>query len=95
MLRFGKRSFIELLDMGTCFDILDYLEPDVFLKILTSLEDPADLVRIGTLSQSWRHFSELELFICRILVDSFMRVLILSRYVMTTNVAWKYDQNVE
>ena len=81
--------------MGTCFDILDYLEPDVFLKILTSLEDPADLVRIGTLSQSWRHFSELELFICRILVDSFMRVLILSRYVMTTNVAWKYDQNVE
>ncbi|GMN23811.1 hypothetical protein TIFTF001_051331 [Ficus carica] len=37
-------------------DLLSWLEYDMIIKILGFLEDPADLVRIGAVSQSWRHF---------------------------------------
>lgn len=37
-------------------DLLNWLEPDMMIQILRSLEDPADLVRVGAVSRSWRHF---------------------------------------
>ncbi|KAK6260749.1 hypothetical protein SCA6_015223 [Theobroma cacao] len=37
-------------------DFLNCLDGDLSIKILMSLEDPADLVRLGAVSRSWRHF---------------------------------------
>ncbi|XP_021280000.1 F-box protein At4g00755 isoform X2 [Herrania umbratica] len=37
-------------------DFLNCLHHDLSIKILMSLEDPADLVRLGVVSRSWRHF---------------------------------------
>lgn len=41
--------------MGPCMDILYWLEPDMSIKVLTCLDDPSDLVRIGAVSHTWRH----------------------------------------
>lgn len=37
-------------------DFLDQLVPDISLKILMSLDDPSDLVRVSSVSRAWRHF---------------------------------------
>ncbi|KAE8721301.1 F-box protein [Hibiscus syriacus] len=37
-------------------DFLNFLHHDLSIKILTSLEDPSDLVRFGAVSRSWQHF---------------------------------------
>ncbi|KAH8516749.1 hypothetical protein H0E87_004922 [Populus deltoides] len=37
-------------------DFLDWLDHDTSMKILRCLEDPADLVRVSSVSRSWRHF---------------------------------------
>ncbi|KAJ8748846.1 hypothetical protein K2173_013277 [Erythroxylum novogranatense] len=46
----------QFLQMETSVDFLNYLDRDVSLKIFTRLEDPADLVRLSSVSRSWRHF---------------------------------------
>ncbi|TQD96649.1 hypothetical protein C1H46_017724 [Malus baccata] len=42
--------------MVPCMDFLNWLEPDMSFKVLTCLDDPSDLVRVGSVSRSWRHF---------------------------------------
>jgi hypothetical protein len=40
-------------------DFLDRLGIDLSSKILMNLEDPSDIVRVSSVSRSWRHFGEL------------------------------------
>ncbi|KAF5464181.1 hypothetical protein F2P56_014275 [Juglans regia] len=42
--------------MEASTDFLNLLDFDISLKILTYLEDPSDLVRVSSVSQSWRNF---------------------------------------
>ncbi|KAH7522708.1 hypothetical protein FEM48_Zijuj07G0167200 [Ziziphus jujuba var. spinosa] len=42
--------------MDSRIDFLNWLEIDMSMKILTSLEDPADLARISCVSRTWRQF---------------------------------------
>ncbi|PON58009.1 F-box domain containing protein [Parasponia andersonii] len=42
--------------MDASMDPLVWLEPDMSLKILTSLEDPAGIICLGAVSRSWRQF---------------------------------------
>lgn len=44
--------------MNSGMDFLNWLEMDMSMKILTSLEDPADLARISSISRAWRQFGE-------------------------------------
>ncbi|KAL1357517.1 hypothetical protein HN51_009409 [Arachis hypogaea] len=37
-------------------DLLQWLGPDMSIKVLTHLDDPCDLVRVSTLSRSWHQF---------------------------------------
>uniref|UniRef100_A0A6N2L8T3 F-box domain-containing protein n=1 Tax=Salix viminalis TaxID=40686 RepID=A0A6N2L8T3_SALVM len=37
-------------------DFLNWLDHDTSMKILGCLQDPADLVRVSSVSRSWRHF---------------------------------------
>lgn len=39
-------------------DFLNFLETDMSTKILTSLDDPADIARISSVSRAWRQFGE-------------------------------------
>lgn len=48
--------------MGPYMDFLYWLEPDMSIKVLTCLDDPSDLVRIGAVSHTWRHIGKLKLF---------------------------------
>ncbi|ONI22877.1 hypothetical protein PRUPE_2G156300 [Prunus persica] len=54
--RRGTRVLLKSLDMGLCMDFLNWLEPDMSIQVLTCLDDPTDLVRISSVSRSWRHF---------------------------------------
>jgi hypothetical protein len=45
-------------------DFLDWLDHDTSMKILRCLEDPADLVRVSSVSRSWRHFGEYLVLFC-------------------------------
>ncbi|CAN4080767.1 unnamed protein product [Withania somnifera] len=40
--------------MEGCVDFVQYLLPDMSIKILTCLEDPSDLIRFSAVSSSWR-----------------------------------------
>ncbi|WCJ23147.1 F-box family protein [Euphorbia peplus] len=42
--------------MDSCFDFLNCLDNDTSLKILSYLDDPFDLLRVPSVSRSWRHF---------------------------------------
>ncbi|KAB2595632.1 F-box protein [Pyrus ussuriensis x Pyrus communis] len=42
--------------MGPCMDFLNWLEPDMSLNVLTCLDDLFDLIRVSSVSRSWRHF---------------------------------------
>ncbi|KAE8733348.1 putative ATP binding protein [Hibiscus syriacus] len=42
--------------MKNGWDFLNLLHYDLSIKILTSLQDPSDLVRFGAVSRSWQHF---------------------------------------
>ncbi|KAH7839804.1 hypothetical protein Vadar_009102 [Vaccinium darrowii] len=42
--------------MEACRDFIQWLGPDIAIKILTCLEDPSDLVRLCSVSGSWRQF---------------------------------------
>ncbi|XP_035539455.1 F-box protein At4g00755-like isoform X2 [Juglans regia] len=42
--------------MEACMGFLDRLDPDILLKIFTYVDDPYDLVRVSSVSRSWRHF---------------------------------------
>lgn len=46
--------------MEACMDFLDLLGLDLSSKIVMYLEDPSDLVRVSSVSRSWRHFGELK-----------------------------------
>lgn len=48
--------------MVACMDFLNWLVPDMSLKVLTCLDDPSDLVRVTSVSRSWRHSGELNRF---------------------------------
>ncbi|MED6182807.1 hypothetical protein PIB30_032137 [Stylosanthes scabra] len=37
-------------------DFMQWLGPDISMKILTHLDDPCDLIRVSTLSRSWHKF---------------------------------------
>ncbi|OVA14162.1 hypothetical protein BVC80_1787g265 [Macleaya cordata] len=41
-------------------DFLQFLNTDLSSYILSYLDDPADIVRISSVSRSWRQFGELE-----------------------------------
>lgn len=45
--------------MEACRDFIQWLGPDMALHILMCLDDPCDLVRVGSVSSSWRQFGEL------------------------------------
>lgn len=40
------------------WDFLEWLGPDASTAVLMLLDDPADLVRVSAVSQSWRQFGE-------------------------------------
>ncbi|XP_060203532.1 F-box protein At4g00755-like [Lycium barbarum] len=42
--------------MEGCGDFVQWLLPDMSIKILTCLEDPCDLIRASVVSSSWRQF---------------------------------------
>ncbi|CAI0471951.1 unnamed protein product [Linum tenue] len=42
--------------MGSGMDFFNWLDYDVLMKILLCLDDPADLVRVSSVSRTWRHF---------------------------------------
>nr|XP_033511650.1 F-box protein At4g00755-like isoform X2 [Nicotiana tomentosiformis] len=42
--------------MERCGDFMQWLLPDMSIKILMCLEDPSDLVRVSAVSSSWRQF---------------------------------------
>ncbi|KDP28688.1 hypothetical protein JCGZ_14459 [Jatropha curcas] len=42
--------------METCVDFFSCLDHDTLWKILMCLEDPSDLVRVGSVSRTWRRF---------------------------------------
>lgn len=45
-----------LLGMENSGDFLEWLGPDISREILIVLDDPSDLVRLSSISRSWRHF---------------------------------------
>ena len=48
-----------LLEMENCGDFLVNLGLDVSTIVLTQLDDPSDIVRVSSVSSSWRHFGVL------------------------------------
>ncbi|KAH0689748.1 hypothetical protein KY289_017106 [Solanum tuberosum] len=42
--------------MEGCGDFVQCLLPDMSIKILSCLDDPADLIRVSAVSSSWRQF---------------------------------------
>ncbi|KAL6977662.1 hypothetical protein U1Q18_026453 [Sarracenia purpurea var. burkii] len=42
--------------MEACRDFIQWLGPDISMKILMCLEDPSELVRVSSISSTWRHF---------------------------------------
>lgn len=56
-------------------DFMQWLGQDMSLKILMSLEDPSDLVRISAVSISWHQFGEFNCCFC--LFSSFYCVFLL------------------
>lgn len=44
------------MEASSCIDFMQCLGPDMSIKILMCLEDPSDLVRVSSVSTSWRHF---------------------------------------
>ncbi|CAI0425268.1 unnamed protein product [Linum tenue] len=42
--------------MESRMDFFNWLDYDALMKILLCLDDPADLVRVSSVSRSWRHF---------------------------------------
>lgn len=60
--------------METLVDFVQWLEIDVSLNILMRLNDPADVVRAGSVSHLWLQFGELfklSIFINFFLLSSF------------------------
>lgn len=45
--------------MGDGSDFMDWLGPDMSIKVLMCLEDPSDLVRLSAVSRSWHRFGKL------------------------------------
>jgi hypothetical protein len=45
--------------MDNRYDFMQWLGPDMSIKILTHLDDPSDLVRACSVSISWQRFSKL------------------------------------
>ncbi|KAJ7951073.1 F-box protein [Quillaja saponaria] len=41
--------------MGSSMDFFNWLDPDMSIKILMCLDDPADFVRVSSVSRSWCH----------------------------------------
>lgn len=48
----------KLLKMETYVDFFNWLDHDTLMRILICLEDPSDLVRVSSVSRSWREFGE-------------------------------------
>lgn len=46
------------MEASSCIDFMQCLGPDMSIKILMCLEDPSDLVRVSSVSTSWRHFGK-------------------------------------
>lgn len=42
--------------MEICWDFLEWLGSDTSFSVITLLDDPADLMRVSTVSRSWRRF---------------------------------------
>lgn len=66
--------------MDTGMDFVDFLETDVSRKILTSLEDPADLARVSSVSRTWRWFGEQNSYMYCSLWSSFMSLFSNAKY---------------
>lgn len=67
---FGRRTlrvFLSsclLIKMETREDCFNWLDFDVIMVILMCLGDPADFIRVSSLSRFWYNFGELKRFIC-------------------------------
>lgn len=46
------------MEVSSGIDFIQCLGPDMSIKILMCLEDPSDLVRVSSVSTSWRHFGK-------------------------------------
>ncbi|XP_050386371.1 F-box protein At4g00755 isoform X2 [Argentina anserina] len=46
----------ELIDIALCVDWLNWLEPDMSMKVLTYLDSMKDLVQVSAVSRTWRRF---------------------------------------
>jgi len=57
-------NWFKSFKMEIRMDFLDWLDHDTSMKILRCLEDPADLVRVSSVSRSWRHFGEYLVLFC-------------------------------
>lgn len=44
--------------MEGCIDFVQLLNADLSTNILSYLDDPADVVRVGSVSRVWRQFGE-------------------------------------
>nr|GMC98490.1 F-box protein At4g00755-like [Ipomoea batatas]GMD02227.1 F-box protein At4g00755-like [Ipomoea batatas] len=60
--------------MEDCGNFIQWLGPDMSMKILACLEDPSDFVRVGAVSSSWRQFVIENGFCKRLCLEMFPEV---------------------
>lgn len=53
---FEKKGINVVSEMENSWDFLEWLGPDISISVLTHLDDLADIVRMSSVSRSWRHF---------------------------------------
>ncbi|XP_058104788.1 F-box protein At4g00755-like isoform X2 [Magnolia sinica] len=61
--------------MENCSDFLDYLGPDISIKVLTYIDDPSDLVHMTSVSRFWRQFTIENGFCKKLCIRMFPEVL--------------------
>ncbi|KAF3441273.1 hypothetical protein FNV43_RR15186 [Rhamnella rubrinervis] len=71
--------------MDAGMDFLNFLETDMSMKILTSLEDAADLARISSVSHTWRQFVVENSFWKRLCLRRFPQLVKVARIVEVNN----------
>ncbi|KAI3960561.1 hypothetical protein MKW92_042245 [Papaver armeniacum] len=69
---------------GSSIDFLQFLDSDLSSKILSNLDDPADVVRVASVSHSWRHF---------VIASEFSKILCLRLFPETSSVIAAIEEN--
>ncbi|XP_026409271.1 F-box protein At4g00755-like [Papaver somniferum] len=70
--------------MEGSIDFLQLLDGDLSSKILSNLDDPADVVRVASISHSWRHF---------VIASEFSKILYLRLFPETSGVIAAIEEN--